>query len=88
MTILVPNICLQRDTSDQSQSQSISADIFSENLSTPKCGMRQCRDRSCRFCYERLDLTKWFEPTMNFAKNQIHRFVNHYQLKLNDNVVS
>lgn len=50
-------------------------------------GMKQCQDRSCRFCYERLDLTKRFECAMNFSDQQIHRFVNDYQVYLNCNVV-
>ena len=50
--------------------------------------MKRCKDRNCRFCYERLDLTDRFEPAMCFSNNQIHRFVNNYQISLNYNVVS
>ena len=50
-------------------------------------GMKRCRDRNCRFCYERLDITNRFEQAMCFSENQIHRFVNQYQVYLNANVV-
>jgi hypothetical protein len=58
------------------------------NPPSTQYSMKQCRDQSCRFCYERLDLTKRVEPAMNFSKNQIHCFVNHYQVYLNCDVVS
>ena len=50
-------------------------------------GMKRCRDRSCRFCYERLDLTARFEPAMVFTTKQVHRFINGYRVYLNSDVV-
>ena len=51
-------------------------------------GMKQCPDKNCRLCYERLDLTGRFEPAMRFSNQQVHRFLNNYQVYLNRDVVS
>lgn len=51
-------------------------------------GMQQCRDKSCRFCYERVDLTKRRERAMRFSTTQVHACLNQYQIYLNSNVVS
>ena len=79
---------LKTSTFNQFKSQSIFEDIFRRDLPEAKFGMKQCRDKSCRFCYERLDLTKRFSPAMHFSKNQVHQFVNQYKIYLNADVVS
>ncbi|CAF1346280.1 unnamed protein product [Rotaria sordida] len=60
--------------------------IFSYGKPKAQYGMKQCKDKSCRFCYERLDLTNRFERAMNFSNQQIHRFLNNYQVYLNCDV--
>ena len=62
--------------------------IFCQMLPAAQYGMQQCRDQSCRFCYERLDLTRRFERAMHFSNEQIHQFVNKYRVYLNCDVVS
>jgi hypothetical protein len=62
--------------------------IFCRTSPTTQFGMKQCRDKSCRLCYERLDLTHRFERAINFSKNQIHQFINSYQVYLNADVVN
>lgn len=61
--------------------------LFSMDTPVSDYGMIRCRDRSCRVCYERFDLTYRFEPTILFMDRQIHRFVNQYSVYLNCNVV-
>ncbi|CAF3734674.1 unnamed protein product [Rotaria sordida] len=55
---------------------------------TPRAhyGMKQCKDKSCRFCYERLDLTNRFERAMHFSNKQVHCFLNQYRVYLNCDV--
>ncbi|CAF3873604.1 unnamed protein product [Rotaria sp. Silwood1] len=60
--------------------------LFTTNEPKSYYGMKRCSDHSCRFCYERLDLTERFEPAMNFSTKQVHRFVNDYQVFLNCDV--
>ncbi|CAF3808946.1 unnamed protein product [Rotaria sp. Silwood1] len=60
--------------------------IFSTRPPQAQYGMKMCRDGSCRFCYERRDLTHRFEPTINFSNTQVHRFLNKYEVYLNCNV--
>ena len=61
--------------------------LFCQTMPSARQGMTRCRDTSCRFCYERLDLTHRFEPAMNFTTRQVHCFVNNYRVYLNANVV-
>lgn len=68
--------------------RSILEGLFANRIPEAHYGMKQCRDQSCRFCYERLDLTKRIEPAMNFSNEQLHQCVNHYQIYLNCHVVS
>ncbi|CAF3797057.1 unnamed protein product [Rotaria sp. Silwood1] len=49
-------------------------------------GTNKCNDTSCRFCYERCDLTRRFERATNFSKQQIHCFLNQYKVYLNCDV--
>ncbi len=62
--------------------------LFSMNLPEAHYGMKQCRDKTCRFCYERLDLTNRFERAMHFTNSQMFRSINNYQVYLNCDVVS
>lgn len=55
---------------------------------TTRYGMKQCKDKSCQVCYERLDITDRFEKAINFSNDQIHQFVNNYMVYLNCDVVS
>lgn len=68
--------------------RSILEGLFANRIPEAHYGMKQCRDKSCRFCYERLDLTHRFEKAIMFSTNQIHIFVNKYAAYLNCNVVS
>ena len=62
--------------------------IFGSRQPEARYGMKQCQDKSCRFCYERIDLTNRWQPAIHFTDNQVHRFVNNYQVYLNCDVVS
>jgi hypothetical protein len=61
--------------------------LFCINPPQARYGLKKCTIPPCRICYERLDLTKRFEPVMNTSPNLIHRFVNNYQVILNCDVV-
>ncbi|CAF4678199.1 unnamed protein product, partial [Rotaria magnacalcarata] len=85
---LILEFYLQMDMSCFYMKTSVLSDegIFSVKLPTAHYGIQQCRDKSCCFCYERLDLTERFEPAMNFSNNQVHCFLNNYQVYLNCDV--
>ena len=61
--------------------------LFCTDPPEARFGMKQCQDKSCHFCYERLDLTERFERAIHFSSGQVHRFVNNYNVYLNCDVV-
>ncbi|CAF4458895.1 unnamed protein product, partial [Adineta steineri] len=71
----------------QSIPRCIDEGLFSLALPSGQYGMKQCRDQSCGYCYERLAMTHRSEQAMSFSIRQIHHFVSGYQVYLNCNVI-
>ncbi|CAF3978273.1 unnamed protein product [Adineta steineri] len=71
----------------QSIPRCIDEGLFSLALPSGQYGMKQCRDQSCGYCYERLVMTHRVNPAMSFSNRQIHHFVSGYQVYLNCNVI-
>ena len=88
LNFLVESFFMKTCTFHHSKPRSIEEGLFCINVPEARYGMKQCRDINCRFCYERLDLTHRLECAMHFSNNQLHHFVNHYQVYLNCHVVS
>jgi hypothetical protein len=49
--------------------------------------MLPCTNLSCPCCYQSLDISCRREPSIQFASEQAHRFVNGYQVYLNCHAV-